>query len=74
MASDNHRSMAMEEACDGDKMLDVYVYDFLKKRNFEESAKAFLKESRLPTHSAFVAIDVPGSLYMQDTIRHCWYY
>jgi hypothetical protein len=49
------------ESVDVDEMLDVYICDLFKKRNFEESAQAFLKESKLPTDwSSKVNIDVPG--------------
>lgn len=53
---------ALEGAYEAENMLDIYIYDFLKKRKFEESAKAFLHESKLPTEQTIVAIDAPGSL------------
>ncbi|CAM6102206.1 unnamed protein product [Calypogeia fissa] len=56
---------ALEGAYEAEKMLDVYIYDFLKKRKFEESAKAFLQESKLPTENAIVAIDAPDGFLLE---------
>jgi hypothetical protein len=34
---------------EADKMLDVYIYDYLVKRNLHNSAKAFMNEGKVAT-------------------------
>ncbi|XP_021606125.2 transcriptional corepressor LEUNIG isoform X2 [Manihot esculenta] len=43
---------------EADKMLDVYIYDYLMKRKLHNSAKAFQSEGKVSTNP--VAIDAPG--------------
>ncbi|RLM93019.1 transcriptional corepressor LEUNIG-like isoform X1 [Panicum miliaceum] len=48
---------------EADKMLDSYIYDYLLKRNLQNTAKAFQAESKVP--SAPVAIDAPGGFLFE---------
>ncbi|XP_039808056.1 transcriptional corepressor LEUNIG-like isoform X8 [Panicum virgatum] len=48
---------------EADKMLDSYIYDYLLKRNLQNTAKAFQTESNVP--SAPVAIDAPGGFLFE---------
>ncbi|KAL7151742.1 hypothetical protein ABFS83_04G052000 [Erythranthe nasuta] len=48
---------------EADKMLDVYIYDYLKKRNLLNSAKAFMTEGKVATDP--VAIDAPGGFLFE---------
>ncbi|KAK8466575.1 hypothetical protein PHAVU_008G125400 [Phaseolus vulgaris] len=43
---------------EADKMLDVYIYDYLMKRKLHATAKAFVAEGKVATDP--VAIDAPG--------------
>ncbi|KAK7395372.1 hypothetical protein VNO78_15924 [Psophocarpus tetragonolobus] len=43
---------------EADKMLDVYIYDYLMKRKLHAAAKAFVTEGKVSTDP--VAIDAPG--------------
>ncbi|URE00262.1 LisH [Musa troglodytarum] len=42
---------------EADKMLDVYIYDYLLKRNLQTTAKAFMVEGKVSADP--VAIDAP---------------
>lgn len=44
-------------------MLDVYIYDYLVKRNLHNSAKAFMNEGKVATDP--VAIDAPGGFLFE---------
>jgi flagellar biosynthesis GTPase FlhF len=48
---------------EADKMLDVYIYDYLIKRNLQASAKAFLNEGKVSSDP--VAIDAPGGFLFE---------
>uniref|UniRef100_A0ACD5YBX9 Uncharacterized protein n=1 Tax=Avena sativa TaxID=4498 RepID=A0ACD5YBX9_AVESA len=48
---------------EADKMLDVYIYDYLVKRNLHNSAKAFMNEGKVATDP--VAIDAPGGFLFE---------
>ncbi|KAJ1282326.1 hypothetical protein BS78_03G043200 [Paspalum vaginatum] len=48
---------------EADKMLDSYIYDYLLKRNLQNTAKAFLAESNVP--STPVSIDAPGGFLFE---------
>uniref|UniRef100_A0A1D1YR16 Transcriptional corepressor LEUNIG n=1 Tax=Anthurium amnicola TaxID=1678845 RepID=A0A1D1YR16_9ARAE len=48
---------------EADKMLDVYIYDYLLKRNLHASAKAFMSEGKVATDP--VAIDAPGGFLFE---------
>ncbi|XP_072965939.1 transcriptional corepressor LEUNIG-like isoform X6 [Typha angustifolia] len=48
---------------EADKMLDVYIYDYLVKRNMQASAKAFQAEGKVSPDP--VAIDVPGGFLFE---------
>ncbi|KAM5547802.1 transcriptional corepressor LEUNIG-like [Rosa sericea] len=48
---------------EADKMLDVYIYDYLLKRNLHASAKAFQAEGKVSTDP--VAIDAPGGFLFE---------
>jgi hypothetical protein len=43
--------------------LDVYIYDYLVKRNLQASAKAFLNEGKVSSDP--VAIDAPGGFLFE---------
>nr|AAP44756.1 putative WD repeat protein [Oryza sativa Japonica Group] len=48
---------------EADKMLDVYIYDYLVKRNMHNTAKAFMTEGKVATDP--VAIDAPGGFLFE---------
>ncbi|PIA40164.1 hypothetical protein AQUCO_02500100v1 [Aquilegia coerulea] len=48
---------------EADKMLDVYIYDYLLKRNLHNSAKAFMTEGKVAADP--VAIDAPGGFLFE---------
>ncbi|KAI3932810.1 hypothetical protein MKX01_031792 [Papaver californicum] len=48
---------------EADKMLDVYIYDYLLKRNLHASAKAFMTEGKVAADP--VAIDAPGGFLFE---------
>ncbi|XP_022890612.1 transcriptional corepressor LEUNIG_HOMOLOG-like isoform X3 [Olea europaea var. sylvestris] len=48
---------------EADKMLDVYIHDYLLKRNLHNSAKAFMTEGKVATDP--VAIDAPGGFLFE---------
>ncbi|KAF3792195.1 Transcriptional corepressor LEUNIG-like protein [Nymphaea thermarum] len=48
---------------EADKMLDVYIYDYLLKRNLQNSAKAFMAEGKVAADP--VAIDAPGGFLFE---------
>ncbi|XP_059660269.1 transcriptional corepressor LEUNIG_HOMOLOG-like [Cornus florida] len=48
---------------EADKMLDVYIYDYLLKRKLHASAKAFMTEGKVATDP--VAIDAPGGFLFE---------
>ncbi|XP_015898191.3 transcriptional corepressor LEUNIG isoform X2 [Ziziphus jujuba] len=48
---------------EADKMLDVYIYDYLMKRKLHASAKAFQSEGKVSTDP--VAIDAPGGFLFE---------
>ncbi|KAH7572338.1 hypothetical protein JRO89_XS04G0240000 [Xanthoceras sorbifolium] len=48
---------------EADKMLDVYIYDYLIKRKLHASAKAFQAEGKVSTDP--VAIDAPGGFLFE---------
>ncbi|MQL71672.1 hypothetical protein Taro_003997 [Colocasia esculenta] len=56
------RSMAQSN-WEADKMLDVYIYDYLLKRNLHDSAKAFMAEGKVSADP--VAIDAPGGFLFE---------
>ncbi|XP_027349196.1 transcriptional corepressor LEUNIG_HOMOLOG-like isoform X2 [Abrus precatorius] len=48
---------------EADKMLDVYIYDYLIKRKLNTAAKAFMAEGKVSTDP--VAIDAPGGFLFE---------
>lgn len=48
---------------EADKMLDVYIYDYLLKRNLQTTAKAFMAEGKVAPDP--VAIDAPGGFLFE---------
>ncbi|AQK76057.1 leunig-related2 [Zea mays] len=48
---------------EADKMLDVYIYDYLLKRNLQTTAKAFMTEGKVAADP--VAIDAPGGFLFE---------
>ncbi|XP_077229855.1 transcriptional corepressor LEUNIG_HOMOLOG-like isoform X2 [Tasmannia lanceolata] len=48
---------------EADKMLDVYIYDYLLKRNLHATAKSFMTEGKVATDP--VAIDAPGGFLFE---------
>ncbi|KAF3435994.1 hypothetical protein FNV43_RR23086 [Rhamnella rubrinervis] len=48
---------------EADKMLDVYIHDYLLKRKLHASAKAFMNEGKVATDP--VAIDAPGGFLFE---------
>ncbi|GJM97332.1 hypothetical protein PR202_ga14252 [Eleusine coracana subsp. coracana] len=48
---------------EADKMLDVYIYAYLVKRNLQATAKAFISEGKVATDP--VAIDAPGGFLFE---------
>ncbi|XP_062213119.1 transcriptional corepressor LEUNIG_HOMOLOG-like isoform X2 [Phragmites australis] len=55
--------MAARTNWEADKMLDVYIYDYLVKRNLQATAKAFITEGEVATDP--VAIDAPGGFLFE---------
>ncbi|KAL6638596.1 hypothetical protein ACP70R_023707 [Stipagrostis hirtigluma subsp. patula] len=55
--------MAARTNWEADKMLDVYIYDYLVKRNLHTTAKAFISEGKVATDP--VAIDAPGGFLFE---------
>ncbi|KAB2618720.1 transcriptional corepressor LEUNIG-like [Pyrus ussuriensis x Pyrus communis] len=52
-----------QNSWEADKMLDVYIYDYLMKRKLHASAKAFQAEGKVATDP--VAIDAPGGFLFE---------
>ncbi|KAM0002574.1 putative transcription factor WD40-like family [Helianthus debilis subsp. tardiflorus] len=52
-----------QSSWEADKMLDVYIHDYLLKRKLHESAKAFMTEGKVATDP--VAIDAPGGFLFE---------
>ncbi|XP_048562265.1 transcriptional corepressor LEUNIG-like isoform X2 [Triticum urartu] len=52
-----------QDSWDADKILDVYIHDYLVKRNLQNTAKAFQAESNLSPDP--VAIDAPGGFLFE---------
>ncbi|XP_020530984.1 transcriptional corepressor LEUNIG_HOMOLOG isoform X1 [Amborella trichopoda] len=52
-----------QSSWEADKMLDVYIYDYLLKRNLQASAKAFMVEGKVASDP--VAIDAPGGFLFE---------
>eukprot|EP00262_Sarcandra_glabra_P006462 TRINITY_DN1877_c0_g3_i3.p1 TRINITY_DN1877_c0_g3~~TRINITY_DN1877_c0_g3_i3.p1 ORF type:complete len:755 (-),score=159.15 TRINITY_DN1877_c0_g3_i3:137-2401(-) len=52
-----------QSSWEADKMLDVYIYDYLLKRNLHASAKAFMTEGKVAADP--VAIDAPGGFLFE---------
>ncbi|RWW48984.1 hypothetical protein BHE74_00044899 [Ensete ventricosum] len=53
---------------EADKMLDVYIHDYLLKRNLQATAKAFKEEGKVsaePVGEQFIQSPVSGSAAMQ---------
>uniref|UniRef100_A0A0E0KSP7 LisH domain-containing protein n=1 Tax=Oryza punctata TaxID=4537 RepID=A0A0E0KSP7_ORYPU len=48
---------------EADKMLDVYIYDYLLKRNLQATAKSFMAEGKVSADP--VAIDAPGGFLFE---------
>ncbi|XP_015689611.1 transcriptional corepressor LEUNIG_HOMOLOG-like [Oryza brachyantha] len=48
---------------EADKMLDVYIYDYLLKRNLQSTAKEFMAEGKVAADP--VAIDAPGGFLFE---------
>ncbi|CAM8945847.1 unnamed protein product [Rhodiola kirilowii] len=57
------QSQSQQTKWEADKMLDVYIYDYLMKRKFHNSAKAFQQEGEVSTDP--VAIDAPGGFLFE---------
>ncbi|CAM0879937.1 unnamed protein product [Alopecurus aequalis] len=55
--------MAQDASWDPDKILDVYIHDYLVKRNLQNTAKAFQAEGNLSPDP--VAIDAPGGFLFE---------
>ncbi|XP_076960895.1 transcriptional corepressor LEUNIG_HOMOLOG-like [Bidens hawaiensis] len=53
----------MAQNWEADKMLDVYIHDYLLKRKMHASAKAFMTEGKVATDP--VAIDAPGGFLLE---------
>ncbi|XP_021987273.1 transcriptional corepressor LEUNIG_HOMOLOG isoform X1 [Helianthus annuus] len=53
----------MAQNWEADKMLDVYIHDYLLKRKMHTSAKAFMTEGKVATDP--VAIDAPGGFLLE---------
>ncbi|XP_071717476.1 transcriptional corepressor LEUNIG_HOMOLOG-like isoform X2 [Rutidosis leptorrhynchoides] len=53
----------MAQNWEAEKMLDVYIHDYLLKRKMHESAKAFMTEGKVATDP--VAIDAPGGFLLE---------
>ncbi|KAI3829826.1 hypothetical protein L1987_03954 [Smallanthus sonchifolius] len=52
-----------QSSWEADKMLDVYIHDYLLKRKLHASAKAFMTEGKVATDP--VAIDAPGGFLFE---------
>ncbi|CAI0561046.1 unnamed protein product [Linum tenue] len=52
-----------QSSWEADKMLDVYIHDYLLKRKLHNSAKAFMTEGKVATDP--VAIDAPGGFLFE---------
>nr|GEU53588.1 transcriptional corepressor LEUNIG_homolog isoform X1 [Tanacetum cinerariifolium] len=52
-----------QSSWEADKMLDVYIHDYLLKRKLHASAKAFMAEGKVATDP--VAIDAPGGFLFE---------
>ncbi|THU48829.1 hypothetical protein C4D60_Mb06t03110 [Musa balbisiana] len=48
---------------EADKMLDVYIYDYLMKRDLQATAKSFQAEAKVSSDP--VAIDAPGGFLFE---------
>ncbi|KAF8400723.1 hypothetical protein HHK36_014023 [Tetracentron sinense] len=64
----DHRFTSLEMRCGGSSQLrlhrlDVYIYDYLVKRNLQASAKAFQAEGKVSSDP--VAIDAPGGFLFE---------
>ncbi|XP_051223606.1 transcriptional corepressor LEUNIG isoform X3 [Lolium perenne] len=55
--------MAEDPSWNADKILDVYIHDYLVKRNLQKTAKAFQAEGNLSPDP--VAIDAPGGFLFE---------
>ncbi|XP_006643822.1 transcriptional corepressor LEUNIG-like [Oryza brachyantha] len=55
--------MAQPSAWEAEKMLDVYIHDYLLKRNLQNTAKAFQAEGSVSSDP--VAIDAPGGFLLE---------
>ncbi|KAI5680628.1 hypothetical protein M9H77_01855 [Catharanthus roseus] len=55
--------MAQYNNMEADKMLDVYIYDYLVKRKYSNSAKTFQTEAHIPAKTS--AIDAPGGFLFE---------
>nr|XP_043636344.1 transcriptional corepressor LEUNIG_HOMOLOG-like isoform X2 [Erigeron canadensis] len=53
----------MAQNWEADKMLDVYIHDYLLKRKMHASAKTFMTEGKVATDP--VAIDAPGGFLLE---------
>ncbi|KMZ69802.1 putative WD-repeat protein [Zostera marina] len=52
-----------QSSWEADKMLDVYIHDYLLKRNLHATAKAFMTEGKVAAEP--VAIDAPGGFLFE---------
>uniref|UniRef100_A0A1D1XR09 Transcriptional corepressor LEUNIG n=2 Tax=Anthurium amnicola TaxID=1678845 RepID=A0A1D1XR09_9ARAE len=57
------RRIMAQSNWEADKMLDVYIHDYLLKRNLQASAKAFMTEGKVSADP--VAIDAPGGFLFE---------
>ncbi|XP_019448783.1 PREDICTED: transcriptional corepressor LEUNIG_HOMOLOG-like isoform X3 [Lupinus angustifolius] len=57
------KSAMAQSNWEADKMLDVYIHDYLLKRKLHASAKAFMTEGKVATDP--VAIDAPGGFLFE---------
>lgn len=57
------RKTMAQSSWEADKMLDVYIHDYLLKRKLHASAKAFMTEGKVATDP--VAIDAPGGFLFE---------
>ncbi|KAI4354397.1 hypothetical protein L6164_003262 [Bauhinia variegata] len=57
------KSSMAQSNWEADKMLDVYIHDYLLKRKLHASAKAFMTEGKVATDP--VAIDAPGGFLFE---------
>ncbi|KAL6848025.1 hypothetical protein ACP4OV_022153 [Aristida adscensionis] len=56
-------AMGQNNAWEADKMLDSYIYDYLLKRNMQDTAKAFQAEVNVSSEP--VVIDAPGGFLLE---------